>query len=82
MDKTLEEFFGNFFQVTVPLKWYKTCLDAELLNIATYLKFNLNSHLLLDISLPIFLSKITFVAINHSIGAVFNTVFLVMAKVI
>ena len=68
----LEEFFGHFFQVTVPLKWYKTCLDAELLNIAKYLKFNLNSHLLLDISLPIFLSKITFVAINHSIGRAYS----------
>ena len=78
----LEEFFGHFFQVTVPLKWYKTCLDAELLNIAKYLKFNLNSLLLLDISLPKKKKKITFVAINHSVGTVFNTVFPVMAKVI
>ena len=82
MGKMLEEIFGYFFQVSIPLKWYKTCLDAELLNIAKYVKFNWNSHLLLDISLPIFLSKITFVAINHSVGAVFNTVFPVMVKVI
>ena len=70
-----------FYQVTVPLKWYKNTSE-ELLNIAKYLKFDLISQLLLDISQPIFLSKITFVAINYSIDLISNIIFPVMDKVI
>ena len=40
----LEEFFERFFQLTVPLKRWKTRSDAALLNIAKYLKFDVNSH--------------------------------------
>ena len=79
----LEEFFERFFQLTVPLKRWKTRSDAALLNIAKYLKFDVNSHFLLDISLPTFLPKITFVAINHfSSDAISNLIFPVMDKVI
>ena len=80
----LEEFFERFFQVTVPLKRSKTRSDAAQLDIAKYLKFDVkNSHLLLDISLPTFLPKITFVAINHySTDAISNLIFPVMDKVI
>ena len=74
---------GRIFQVTVPLKRYKnTSACGATYYIAKYLKFDLNSHLLLDISLPIFLSNITSVAINHSIGEIFNIVFPVMDKAI
>ena len=83
MEKLLEEFLGHFFQVTVPLNRYKNMSGCgATYYIVKYLKFDLNSHLLADIFVPIFLPKIIFVVINHSIGEVFNIVFLVMDKVI
>ena len=83
MEKMLEEFFGRLFSGNVPLKWYKNTSGCRATwYIAKYLKFDLKSYLLLDISLPIFLSKIIFVATSHFIGEIFNIVFPVMDNVI
>ena len=83
MEKMFEEFFGCFFQVTVPLKWYKNvseCTATQYRQIR--LKYDLNSNLLFNTSLPKCLSKITFVVTNHSIGAILNIIFLVVDKII
>ena len=48
---------------------------------AKYLKFDWNSLLLLDTSLSIFVSKVTFVTTNQSIGAIFNITVPVIYKV-
>ena len=46
------------------------------------IKFDANSHLNLDAFPPLFLSKITCIAISHSSGVMVNTSFPVMDKVI
>ena len=46
------------------------------------IKFDSNSHLILDVFPPVFLSKIIFVATSHSSGLMVNTTFPVMDEVI
>ena len=44
------------------------------------IKFQANSHLILDVFPPVFLSKIICIATSHSSGAMVNTTFSVMDK--
>ena len=46
------------------------------------IKFDANSHLILDVFSPLFLSKIICIATSHSNGVMLNTTFLVMDEVI
>ena len=45
-------------------------------------KFEANSHLILDVFPPVFLSKIICIATSHSSGVMVNTTFPVMDEVI
>ena len=44
------------------------------------IKFEANSHLILDVFPPVFLSKIICIATSHSSGVMVNTTFPVMDK--
>ena len=46
------------------------------------IKFEANSHLILDVFPPVFLSKIICIATSHSSGVMVNTTFPVMDEVI
>ena len=46
------------------------------------IKFEANSHLILDVFPPVFLSKIICITISHSSGVMVNTTFPVMGEVI
>ena len=46
------------------------------------IKFEANSHLILDVFPPVFLSKIICIATSHSSGVMVNTTFPVMDKAI
>ena len=46
------------------------------------IKFDANSHLILDVSPPVFLSKIVCIATSHSSDVIVNTAFLIMDKMI
>ena len=46
------------------------------------IKFDSNSHLILDVFLPVFLSKIICVSTSHSSGLMVNTTFPVMNEMI
>ena len=46
------------------------------------IKFEANSHLILDVLSPVFLSKVISIAISHSSGVMVNTTFPVMNEAI
>ena len=46
------------------------------------IKFDANSHLILDVFSPVFLSKIICITTSHSRGVMINTTFLVIDEVI
>ena len=46
------------------------------------IKFDSNSHLILDVFFPVFLLKIIWIATSHSSGVMVNTTFPVMDEVI
>ena len=46
------------------------------------IKFEANSHLILDVFSPVFLSKIICIATSHSSGVMVNTTFPVLDEVI
>ena len=46
------------------------------------IKFDANSHLILDVFPPVFLSKIICITTSHSVGVMVNTTFPVMGEVI
>ena len=56
----------------------KPCKDFEIDKI----KFEANSHLILDFFPPVFLSKIIWIATSHSSGIMVNTTFPVMDEAI